>query len=236
MFGIRTRIAFYRRKRTEKEKNTVLLSKCVSNQSTLGEWCIVGERVLIERDVTIGNYSYFNSSKKWIIIDSNVTIGNFCSIAPGVTIGMGNHEYNFVSTHPFLYNDYYSDISSKCNLRTDGLKDKDTTTTIGNDVWIGADAIIKRGVNIGNGAVIAAGSVVTKDVPAFSIVGGVPAKIIKYRTSKENIEFFNRIDEEMWWNWTTDEIAKRIDLLYDFDSYVLFMKGNNPLKEKHGDK
>ena len=97
-------------------------------------------------------------------------------------------------------------------------------TIIGNDVWFGFHTVVKRGVRIGNGAVIAAGSVVTKDVPPYAVVGGCPAKVIKYRTTSDNISYMEQHSDRMWWNWPIETITERLDLLYDFDAYVNFLK------------
>jgi tetrahydrodipicolinate N-succinyltransferase len=83
--------------------------------------------------------------------------------------------------------------------------DEDQTTFIGHDVWIGANAYVKDGVNIGNGAIVAAGSVVTRDVPPFAIVGGVPAKCIRLRFSEEQID---KLLELKWWDWTEADLRK----------------------------
>jgi len=162
----------------------------------------------------------------WITVESNVKIGSFCSIAPGVHIGAGNHEYRYVTTHPILFDKYYEQkLNMPANIqKVNGLKDKDTKTYIGNDVWIGIDAIIKRGVKIGNGAIIAAGSVVVKDVPEYAIVGGNPAQIIKFRTTEENIKYLIENEDKMWWNWEEDKLIKNIDKLYDFEEYIKYLK------------
>jgi len=99
------------------------------------------------------------------------------SVAYGVRIGLPEHPVNMVSTSPKIYR----------NIKSKDIKDVYFPPIIGNDVWIGANAIILQGVTIGDGAVIAAGAVVTKDVPPYAIVGGVPAKVIKYRFSDDVI-------------------------------------------------
>lgn len=108
--------------------------------------------------------------------------------------------------------------------KVNGLKDKESMTIIKNDVWIGYNAIIKRGITIENGAVIAAGAIVTKDVPPYAVVAGCPAKVIKYRTSEENIKYMNENEEKMWWSWTKEKIANNMDVLYEFDKYIEYLK------------
>ena len=123
---------------------------------------------------------------------SPVYIGKFCSIAPNVNIGPIEHPLKYSSTYPmstfgFLPEQEYLPVK------------------IGNDVWIGINAVILKGVTIGDGAVIASGAVVTKDVLPYTIVGGVPAKIIRFRFSEEIISELLRIK---WWNWNTEKIKR----------------------------
>jgi len=96
--------------------------------------------------------------------------------------------------------------------------------TIGNDVWVGARSLIMSGVIIGDGAIVAAGSVVTKNISAYEVVGGVPAKRIKYRISKKQRESMSRIK---WWNWPDEKIKKEISLFYsDVSKFIMsFDKG-----------
>jgi acetyltransferase-like isoleucine patch superfamily enzyme len=217
---VKKEIAFRLNRINYKKKNTIINSKFVSKDCKIGEWCQIGEQVIIGENVKIGRYTYFNCSKYWSTIESNVTIGSFCSIAPNVHIAAGNHNYDYVTTHPILFNDYYKEISSRAELKERQLKDAEEETIIGNDVWAGFGSIIKRGVKVGNGAVIAAGAVVVKDVPDYAIVGGNPAHIIKYRTSKSNIELFNKNDNKMWWNWTIEKITENIEMLYNLETYA----------------
>lgn len=125
-------------------------------------------------------------------------IGKFCSIASGVKIGLGNHPINFISTSPL----FYAPSNPLHYTITDKLKFKENEPVhIGHDVWIGTNAVILDGVTIGNGAIIGANSIVTKDVPPYTIVGGVPAKEIKKRFSDEII---NRLNSSEWWNMPLD--------------------------------
>lgn len=133
---------------------------------------------------------------------SKLLIGNYCSIAPEVDFLMdGEHAYKGISTYPFAtrYLDKAIDTLSKGDI------------TIDDDVWIGFRATVMSGVHIGQGAVVAAGAVVTKDVPPYAIVGGVPAKVIKYRFSPEVIEQLLKLDYS---KLTDDIIRERIDDLY----------------------
>lgn len=233
---IKSLIEFRKKKNRYKKIGTDIKTINISKNVSIGQHCIIGKRVILEDNVEVGNFTYFNSNKYWITVESNVKIGSFCSIAPGVHIGAGNHEYKYVTTHPILFNKYYE---KELNIpegvqQVHGLKDKDSITLIGNDVWIGLNAIIKRGIKIGNGAIIAAGSVVVKDVPEYAIVGGNPAQIIKYRTSEENIEFLKENENLMFWNWEKNSLVSNFNKLYDFDEYINILKeikakSNNPI-------
>lgn len=131
---------------------------------------------------------------------SETTIGSFCSLATNIIIGPGEHPINYLTTSPFLYNESFG----YSNFKEDEIFLK--PCKIGNDVWIGDNVFIKGGVNIGDGAIIGAGAIVTKDVPAYAIVVGVPAKIIRYRFDQNTISKLLKIK---WWN-LSDEIIKQI--------------------------
>lgn len=136
--------------------------------------------------------------------DNNVfvetTIGKFCSIGSDVRLVSSSHPTeNVVSTHPAFYSNVYNTLSfvdqplyDECLKTPNG-----NCLEIGNDVWIGDHVLIKGGVKIGDGAVIAMGAVVTKSVPPYAIVGGVPAKVIQYRFSQEQID---QLETLAWWD------------------------------------
>lgn len=137
-------------------------------------------------------------------------IGRFCSIGPGVKIGLGIHPANtFVSTHPVFFS---TRRQAQLSFLTENRFEEYKTTTIGNDVWIGTNAVIRDGITIGNGAIIGAGAVVTKDVPPYAIVGGVPTTIIRYRFSPEEIGF---LESFQWWNKDLNWIRENSSLFSD---------------------
>jgi acetyltransferase-like isoleucine patch superfamily enzyme len=132
-------------------------------------------------------------------------IGRYCSISSHVAIGGGEHPTDWLSTHPFQYGDssFVQRWSKPAEREHLDAPAQPPGVAVGSDVWIGIRAVIARGVTIGDGAVIGAGAVVTKDVPPYAIVGGVPAKIIRYRFPPELIARLQRVQ---WWNYTADSL------------------------------
>lgn len=156
----------------------------------------------------IGKYSYIGNFCTVI----NTSIGSFCSIADNCIIGGANHPIYWVSTSPVFHNG--KNIMGK-NFSSHELKTTEETN-IGNDVWIGNNCLIKSGVSISNGAVIGMGSVVTKDVGAYEIWAGNPAKLIRKRFEEDVIEYIN---ESQWWQLGDNdlqEIATRVNNIPEF--------------------
>lgn len=148
----------------------------------------------------IGKYSYVGSGSE--IIEAK--IGKFCSIARDCNIGLATHTLQNISTSP-IFTEKKNGTGHSWSSIT--IKDKTLKVNIGNDVWIGAKAIVLGGVKIGDGAVIAAGAIVTKDVPPFAISAGVPAKIIKYRFNSETINSLIKLN---WWNLPEEKLKLNI--------------------------
>ena len=150
------------------------------------------------RSHNIGEYTYGQPTVRYGRDEGGgqLIIGKFCSIADGVVILLGgNHRTDWVSTYPFgLISEEAKQIPGHPATKGDVI--------IGNDVWLGQQSLILSGVTIGDGAVVAARAVVTKNVPPYAIVAGNPARIIRHRFSDETIDRLLRI---RWWNW---EIAK----------------------------
>lgn len=160
-----------------------------------------------------GKYSYCDGDPTilWDIHGTKLIIGNFCSIAKNLTVYLGgNHNINWVSTYPFghIHTATFNTFSGKDHPSTRG------DVVIGNDVWIGGNVTIMSGVTIGDGAVIANNSHVVKNVEPYSLVGGNPAKFIKYRFTRRQI---SKLMELRWWDWDDEEINKVAHLLCNSD-------------------
>lgn len=174
----------------------------------------IAERCTIFKSILSGNISVDSNTVLWgpnIQIQSlknPIIIGKFCSIARDVSIQEYFHDYNKITTY-FINRNVFGGAIEKEVLSKGPIK-------IGNDVWIGTGVQIMSGVTIGDGAVISANSTVTHDVLPYAIVGGVPAKIIKYRFTQEIIE---KLLDTKWWNWDMEKINKN-KLLFTSDVSV----------------
>lgn len=198
-------------------KYTVITSDCwfegnnlVSNHSYL-------------RNTEIGYATYVGSNT----VLSSVKIGRYCSIGSYVSIIVGNHPTSqFVSTHPLFYSTQppvgKSWVDRDKYLEKSKVRNSDFYCCIGNDVWIGDHVKLINGITIGDGCIIAAGAVVTKDVPPYSIVGGVPAKLIRKRFPEETIQKLLKLS---WWNKEPSWIKSRAE---SFDSVETFIEMNLP--------
>ena len=152
---------------------------------------------------SLGAFSYISANTDV----ENAKIGKFCSIADHCRIGMASHSLKTLSTSPIFTQKHNATKTSWVNSTC--YTSNNQNVVIGNDVWIGSHVLIKNGLKIANGAVVAAGAVVTKDVPPYAIVGGVPAKLIKYRFSNEIIEL---LENMQWWDLPTDLIKRNIEI------------------------
>ena len=152
------------------------------------------------------------------------SVGAFCSFAEGTDV-VPNHAIDYLSTHPFLYleetadriytnkwNEWKGHPSYFADITPKGKSYKLKKITIGNDVWLGKNVLITNSANIGNGVIAGAGAVITKNVPDYAVVVGVPARIIRFRYTKEEIEALNEI---AWWNWSDEKIRECYDDFFE---------------------
>lgn len=167
-------------------------------------------------NIIVGDYTYYDDPNDNQSFEKNVLyhfdfmgdkliIGKFCQIATGVRFIMNgsNHAMDGISTYPFkVFGGAWANAPMNAVSKGD--------TVIGNDVWIGNSVTIMQGINIGDGAIIGTNSLVTKDVPPYTIVGGNPAKIIRQRFDPETTDFLLKLK---WWDWSFEKIAAHIDLI-----------------------
>ncbi len=186
---------------------------------------------ITSENIIVGDYTYYDDPDGPERFESNVLyhfpfigdkliIGKFCAIAKDVKFIMNgaNHKISGFSTYPFqIFGNGWERV-----MPGDGELPYKGDTEIGNDVWIGYEALVMPGVKIGNGAVIASKSVVTVDVPAYSVVGGNPAKVIKYRFEESIIEALQSV---AWWNWSAEKITANLEAIVGADIHALRTAG-----------
>lgn len=193
-------------------KSVILDNVFIDNDSNIGENSKLFQNVIVVNS-KIGNGTYLQSNTKCYYSD----IGHYCSIANNVTIGLASHLTNTISTSPIFYDcgQPLPFFLTKKMLNNNLLIPR---TVIKHDVWIGQGAMIKAGITIGVGAVIGAGAVVVKDVEPYSIVGGVPAKHIKYRFDEQTR---NIMIASQWWNLDKEKLE---ELNEYFDNPLKFVE------------
>lgn len=185
------RLAQLRRNGSHLSFNHVLMMR-----SSIGSNCLVDHHVHM-LNTTVGDYSFIGP----YCMLYHAVIGSYTSIAASVTVGAEPHFLDRVTTSAFPYVPYFG-------LHPD-FNEEFRPCTVGSDVWIGARSIIMAGLSIGNGAVVGAGAVVTRDVEDYSIVAGVPARPLRSRFDDELVTRLRRV---RWWEWPADAIEENIDL------------------------
>lgn len=193
------------------QKNTLIATSKIGMHVTIQKNTVIkrselADFVNIHNDCkmngcTVGSYSYIAKLSEISYAD----IGKFCSIGAEVLIGVGKHPPNFISTSPVFYSTLNKQLGFSFSDKQ--LFEEFSRCKVGNDVWIGSRVMILDGITIGDGAIIAANSVVTKDILPYSVVGGVPAKLIKMRFDDTTIE---KLLQEKWWDWNIEDIKKKL--------------------------
>jgi virginiamycin A acetyltransferase len=188
------------------------------------------KNIIQSPNIIVGDYTYYDDLEDPFNFEKNVlyhfdflgdklVIGKFCAIGSGAKFIMngGNHETKPVSTYPFaIFGNGWEKITEGIDLKEKYPTKGDTT--IGNDVWIGHEAVIMPGVKIGDGVVVATKAVVTKDVPPYSIVAGNPAQVLKMRFSEDTIA---KLQQIAWWNWDAEKITRNLHLINSDDAEAL---------------
>ena len=192
---------------------TVYLKNVVSDPNIeIGDYTMYNDYVRDPRDFAKNNVLYH-----YPVNGDKLKIGKFCSIACGAKFlfTSGNHAMQSLSTYPFpiFFEEWNLDARDICSAW-----DNKGDIIIGSDVWIGYEAVIMAGVTIGDGAIIGTRAVVTKDVPPYTIVGGVPAKMIRKRFDDATIE---RLEKLRWWDWDAAKIQRNISAIQSGDIAAL---------------
>lgn len=182
---------------------TFCATQHVNNHVGIDRTAQVGDGCTIGHDVSVGRHSFLGPS----CFFRSGSVGAFCSIGPNVVIGVDEHPHHTVSTHLFWHNQKTEDVWPQDN----------PPPVIRNDVWVGAGAIILRGAVVEDGAVIAAGAVVKGHVPLYGIVGGVPAKLIRYRFDDTVRQV---LQKSKWWEWDDDKLSEMSRYFADVNEFI----------------
>lgn len=202
-------------------KNARILNSKLFGNNSVGDFSTIrqsqlGNHVSIQRNCDImrckvDDYSIIE--KNAVIHDA--VIGKFCEISWHCSIGGDNHNYKLPTIHHWYWNKTFGFEEDPNAIGGQNFRNKiySEECEIGNDVWIGSGVTVNRKVHVGNGAILASGTVVTKDVPDYAIVGGVPGRVIKYRFEKDTIKRLLAIE---WWNWP-HEVLKENRHLFEME-------------------
>lgn len=198
-----------------KKNKTCIEEYTTSFQLETGRHVIIRKHSYVGPNTVIGDYSYISGPNSYV---EDAEIGKYCSISRQVIIGISGHDYSWLTTSPIIVTPEYGFINKDVDQK------QKERPVIGNDVWIGINAIIMRGVKIGDGAVVAAGSIVTKNIEPYSIVGGNPARHIKYRFPPDIIDSMLKI---RWWNWDEEKIKNNISKFYNPEELIKILENEN---------
>lgn len=163
-------------------------------------------------NITVGKETYYNGEIKLVASEkSKILIGNYCAFGNNLKIITLNHDYNYPSILGKFYKTYFNSSHPGELNNNPTIERTKGNVYIGSDVWIGDDVTILSGVKIGHGCCIGTKSLVTKDLPPYSICGGIPCKVLKYRYIDSIINFLMKLK---WWDWTDDKIKKNKKFFY----------------------
>lgn len=215
-----TQVAAY----SEIGKHTSLIQSKVGKCCKVEKFCKLKSTIL-DANVSVGSHSRLNNVEigqfSYLANHANLhnaAIGRFCSIGPYVVNHLGNHPTRkFVSTSPAFY---MPNAPIPSFVKKEVFSSYGGRVMIGNDIWIGEQVLLMDGVSVGDGAVVAARSIVTRDVPPYAIVGGAPARLIRYRFTPDVIETLLRF---RWWNKDLKWIASNVEYFSDINQFMDIM-------------
>ena len=211
---------FLKERKKGRMSNSIIGMRSSTQGSILRGCCVIREDNIVWNSV-IGRRTIIKHNCKIY----NAVVGKFCAFAENVQVGAGVHPVHFASTNFIFYSNHKS-----IKTFSDGeyFLEEHNQIEIGHDVWFGANSSVIGNVKIGSGAVIAYGAVVTKDVPPYTVVGGVPAKVIRKRFSDDII---NRLLEIKWWNLSDAFFEKHFKLMHDPVKLIAFYDQNKDYVE-----